>query len=277
MTHKKNTPRRANSHHFSGEKNFFTTFFITPSYYNLISFCKVFQWRYGEKVKTDYNISMKLRTKSERDEILQSIFELYPTKLIELDFETPFQLITAVILSAQMTDKWVNKATKRLFEFVKTPADLLRLEPEEVEIMLRGVNYYRVKTRHLFQTAEKLVAEHQWHIPRTMEWIRTLPWVGVKTAKVVLSHLYDMPFIGVDTHIHRVMNRLGIVKTRTPDETDKKLEKLLSEDQKRSMHHAIVLFGRYICMAKKCKCSETPLAKWCGCEGCRKWIAKRTE
>lgn len=100
------------------------------------------------------------RTKLERDIILQSIFEVYPTKLIELDFETPFQLLTAVMLSAQMTDKGVNKATKRLFEVVKTPADLLKLEPEKVEMMLRGVNYYRVKTKHLFMTAKKLVDEH---------------------------------------------------------------------------------------------------------------------
>ncbi|MBP7823329.1 endonuclease III [Candidatus Gracilibacteria bacterium] len=212
---------------------------------------------------------MKLRLKAERDEILTEIFKLYPTKTIELDFETPFQLLTAVMLSAQMTDKGVNKATKKFFEIVKTPADLLKLEPEKVEVMLRGVNYYRVKTKHLFQTAEKLVHENGGKIPHTLETIRTLPGVGVKTAKVVLSHLYDMPFIGVDTHIHRVMNRMGIVKTKTPEETDKKLEKLLSEDQKRTMHHAIVLFGRYICTAKKCKCSETPLVKWCGCDECR--------
>ncbi len=217
-----------------------------------------------------YNNRMKLRSKAERDEILNEIFKLYPTKTIELDFETPFQLLAAVMLSAQMTDKGVNKATKKLFEIVKTPADLLKLEQEKVEVMLRGVNYYRVKTKHLFMTAEKLVHEHGGKIPHTLETIRTLPGVGVKTAKVVLSHLYDMPFIGVDTHIHRVMNRMGIVKTKTPEETDKKLEKLLSEDQKRTMHHAIVLFGRYICTAKKCKCSETPLAKWCGCGECRK-------
>jgi endonuclease-3 len=213
---------------------------------------------------------MKLRSKSERDEILNEIFKLYPTKTIELDFETPFQLLAAVMLSAQMTDKGVNKATKKLFEIVKTPADLLKLQQEKVEVMLRGVNYYRVKTKHLFMTAEKLVHEHRGKIPHTLETIRTLPGVGVKTAKVVLSHLYDMPFIGVDTHIHRVMNRMGIVKTKTPEETDRKLEKLLSEDQKRTMHHAIVLFGRYICTAKKCKCPETPLAKWCGCEECGK-------
>lgn len=108
--------------------------------------------------------------------------------------------------------------------------------------MLRSLNYYRVKTKHLFETAEKLTKVHHGHIPQTLEAIRTFPGVGIKTAKVVLSHLYDMPFIGVDTHIHRVMNRMGIVKTKTPNETDEKLEKLLSDEQKRTLHHAIVLF-----------------------------------
>lgn len=212
----------------------------------------------------------RLRTRLERDIILQSIFEVYPTKLIELDFETSFQLLTAVMLSAQMTDKGVNKATKRLFEIVKTPADLLKLEPEKVEMMLRGVNYYRVKTKHLFMTAEKLVHEHGGKIPHTLETIRTLPGVGVKTAKVVLSHLYDLPFIGVDTHIHRVMNRMGIVKTKNPEESDKKLEKLLTDEQKRTLHHSIVLFGRYVCTARKCHCPETKLKEWCQCEECNK-------
>ena len=141
--------------------------------------------------------------------------------------------------------------------------------------MLRSLNYYRVKTRHIFETAEKLVREYHGKIPTTMVAIRTLPGVGIKTAKVVLSHLYDMPLIGVDTHIHRVMNRMGIVKTKTPEETDKKLDKLLTDDQKRMMHHAIVLFGRYICTARKCKCQETSLKKWCQCEECTKTITNR--
>jgi len=118
----------------------------------------------------------------------------------------------------------------------------LKLKKEKVETMLRSLNYYRVKTKHLFETAEKLTKVHHGHIPQTLEAIRTFPGVGIKTAKVVLSHLYDMPFIGVDTHIHRVMNRMGIVKTKTPNETDEKLEKLLSDEQKRTLHHAIVLF-----------------------------------
>ncbi|MFA6080175.1 MAG: endonuclease III [Candidatus Gracilibacteria bacterium] len=212
----------------------------------------------------------RLRTKSERDILLQLIYELYPDKRIELDFETPFQLLVAVMLSAQMTDKGVNRATKELFKLVKNPQDLLILKKEQVEMLLRSLNYYRVKTRHIFETAEKLVSEYHGVIPHTLKDLLTLPGVGIKTAKVILSHLYDAPHIGVDTHIHRVMNRMGIVKTKTPEETDKKIEKLLTDTQKRTMHHAIVLFGRYVCTARKCRCSETSLKKWCQCEECRK-------
>jgi len=210
----------------------------------------------------------RLRTRPERDTILQLIYELYPEKRIELDFETPFQLLVAVMLSAQMTDKGVNKATKELFKLVKNPENLIMLERGKVELILRSLNYYRVKTKHIFETAEKLIKVYHGKIPTTMEDIRTLPGVGIKTAKIVLAHLYDQPYIGVDTHIHRVMNRLGIVKTKTPEETDKKLEKVLTNEQKRTMHHAIVLFGRYICTARKCRCNETTLKEWCQCEEC---------
>lgn len=117
----------------------------------------------------------RLRTKSERDIILQLIYELYPEKHIELDFETPFQLLVAVMLSAQMTDKGVNKATKELFKIVKNPKDILKLEQEKVETMFRSLNYYRVKTRHIFETAKRLVQEYHGKIPSTMEDILTLP------------------------------------------------------------------------------------------------------
>lgn len=216
------------------------------------------------------NKTSRLRTKTERDQILQAIYALYPEKTIELDFSTPFQLLVAVMLSAQMTDKGVNKSTKFLFKKVEFPSDLLQLEVEEVEKMLRSINYYRVKTRHIFETARQLIEDYQEKIPDSLNEIQRLPGVGIKTAKVVLSHLYDAPFIGVDTHIHRVMNRMGIVKTKTPAETDKKLEKLLSDVQKRTMHHAIVLFGRYVCTARKCSCHNTPLGKWCQCNECTK-------
>lgn len=231
-----------------------------------------------------YTILMKLRTKSERDSILREILGLYPMKKIELHFETPFQLLVAVMLSAQMTDIGVNKATKELFNIVKNPTDLLKLSPKKLEWMLRGINYYHTKTKHIFATAKLLVGESEscppdkggikgglgnYEIPDTLDKLIKFPGVGIKTAKVVLSHLYDTPVIGVDTHIHRVMNRMGIVHTKTPQETDEQLEKLLTDEQKRTMHHAIVLFGRYVCTARKCKCSWTKLEKWCRCEECK--------
>lgn len=157
-----------------------------------------------------------------------------------------------------------------LFTKVKKPSDLLKIDQEKVVSMLRSLNYYRVKTRHIFETAKKLLLNYNEIIPDSLVEIQKLPGVGVKTAKVVLSHLYDAPHIGVDTHIHRVMNRMGIVNTKTPEETDKKLEKLLTNEQKRTMHHAIVLFGRYVCTARKCQCKETPLKQWCRCKECLK-------
>lgn len=121
------------------------------------------------------NKKLTIRNTAARDTILQSIFALYPTKTIELDFETPFQLLVAVMLSAQMTDKGVNKATKKLFGMVKAPGDLLQIEQEKVETMLRGINYYRVKTKYIFETARKLLSDYDGKIPQTLTEIQTLP------------------------------------------------------------------------------------------------------
>jgi len=139
-----------------------------------------------------YNNSMN---KVQIDHILELIYEQYPKKFIELDFETPFQLLIAVMLSAQMTDKGVNKATPKLFSVVKQPSDMKKFTLEEVTEMIRSVNYYRNKAKHLYATAELLVREYDEVIPDTLEEIQKLPGVGVKTAKVVLSHLYDAPYI----------------------------------------------------------------------------------
>jgi len=121
------------------------------------------------------NKTSRLRTKAERDQILQAIYELYPEKTIELDFSTPFQLLIAVMLSAQMTDKGVNKATKSLFKKVEVPSDLLRLKQDEVETMLRSINYYKVKTRYLFETAKKLIDDYRGKIPDSLAEIQKLP------------------------------------------------------------------------------------------------------
>lgn len=219
-------------------------------------------------VLLDFKLKSRMN-KKQRDLILELILQQYPDKKIELDFETPFQLLMAVMLSAQMTDVWVNKATPKLFEQVKEPKDILELDISEIAEMIRSINYFNTKAKHVYQTWKILHEEYEWKIPDNLKDLTSLPGVGIKTAKVVLSHLYNMPMIWVDTHIHRVMNRMQIVNTKTPEQTDAMLEKLLSDEQKRTLHHAIVLFGRYICKASWCTCSETPLAPYCMCETCK--------
>lgn len=196
-------------------------------------------------------------------EILSVIAKEYPDIRTELDYDTPFQFLVAVMLSAQTTDRQVNKVTPPYFKLVRSPEDALRISPEETEKLLSGVNYYKTKARHVRLAAEVLVREFHSAIPKTLPEIRTLPGVGIKTAKVVLSVLYDLPYVGVDTHVHRVLNRLKVVKTKTPEETDRAVEKKFTTAQKIGSHHPLVLFGRYRCLARKPRCSDCPLNDVC--------------
>ena len=208
--------------------------------------------------------SMLPRTSKARiQEVLTAILALYPDKQIELIYETPFQLLIAVMLSAQTTDKQVNKVTPEFFALVREPENLIGWDIKKIESYLSRVNFYHNKCANILKTAAILRWEFDSVIPKTIEKIITLPWVGIKTAKVVLSHLYDLPYIGVDTHIHRVFNRLKLCKTKTPEETDKWIEKHLWESQKSQTHHAIVLFGRYMCTARNPRCYECSLASSC--------------
>lgn len=183
--------------------------------------------------------------------------------MIELDYETPFQLLIAVILSAQTTDKQVNRITPPLFRLVKEPKDLLEIEMDEALDMLKYINYFRNKTKFIYGCASKLVDEFEQVIPNDLVTLMTFPGVGVKTAKVVLSVLYDAPYVGVDTHIHRVCNRIGLVRTKTPEETDKAIVRRLTLEQRVGMHHPFVLFGRYHCTARSPKCETCKLQNLC--------------
>lgn len=179
---------------------------------------------------------------AELDRILAVIAREYPDIRTELDYETPFQFLVAVMLSAQTTDKQVNKVTPPYFQLVRSPEDALRIGPEETEKLLSGVNYFKTKAKHVRMTAEILTSVFHGEIPRTIKEIQTLPGVGIKTAKVVLSVLYDLPYVGVDTHVHRVLNRLKVVKTKTPEDTDRAVEKKFTTAQKKGSHHPLVLF-----------------------------------
>jgi endonuclease III len=206
---------------------------------------------------------LKLKTSPEATEIIGMIESLYSGTIIELDYETPFQLLIAVILSAQTTDKQVNRITPPLFAMVREPADMANLTLDQVMEHIKYVNYYRNKARFIWTTGEILVREYDGVIPNSLTEIQKLPGVGVKTAKVVLSVLYDAPLVGVDTHIHRVCNRIGLVRTKSPNETDRAIERRLTLEQRVGMHHPFVLFGRYHCIARKPKCGTCPIAGMC--------------
>jgi endonuclease III len=197
------------------------------------------------------------------DDVIHTIYSLYGGKKIELDYETPFQLLSAVILSAQTTDKQVNRITPPFFAKVRESKDIIDMPLEEIEWYLKYVNFYRNKSRYIKETGTILARDYGGVLPNDLKLIQTFPGIGIKTAKVVLSVLYDMPYVWVDTHIHRVMNRLGIVSTKTPAETDKAIEQIFATKEKQILHHATVLFGRYHCTARNPKCQTCLLSKKC--------------
>ncbi len=209
-----------------------------------------------------YNFPMRKKSFSFIRDVVSRIRSLYGEKGIELVYETPFQLLIAVILSAQTTDKQVNKITPPLFEKVREPKDIESLSLKEIEHFTQRVNYFRNKSKYLKQAGEKLVKEYHWIIPQDITLLQTLPWVGVKTAKVISSVLYNTEDVGVDTHIHRVLNRIGIIQTKNPLESDRIISSF-PRDIRKHMHHPTVLFGRYICRARNPKCSECPLQTSC--------------
>jgi len=220
-------------------------------------------------------------TKKDYDEIFTKLLQLFPNPDTELNFKTPFQLLIAVMLSAQTTDRQVNVVTDKLFLKVKEPNNVLNMTEEKLAKHISSVNYYKMKAKHIRQTAQKLVDlskdkktrltknekecfdKYGYYLPESIEWLTKLPWVGEKTAKVVLYVRYKHDLIAVDTHVHRVANRLWIVKTNEPLETSKEIEKVVPKKRKRIAHHSLILFGRYYCTAKKPKCENCVLKKRC--------------
>ncbi len=195
--------------------------------------------------------------------ILEPIIQEYGGQKIELNYETPFQLLVAVILSAQTTDKQVNRITPPFFQMVREARDVIDLSIDTIMEHLKYVNFFRNKSRFIKETGTILANQYNGTIPDDLVLMQTFPGVGIKTAKVVLAVLYGRPYVGVDTHIHRVMNRLGIMKTTTPTATDREIDILFSDAVKKNLHHPLVLFGRYQCTARKPKCETCPLQNKC--------------
>ena len=190
-----------------------------------------------------------------------------PEAASELQYENPFQLLVAVILSAQCTDKRVNQVTPALFARFPNPESLAAASFDDVYPYVRSVSYPNAKTRHLIGMAGKLLSDFGGKVPSGLDELMSLPGVGRKTANVIASIVYDQPVIAVDTHVFRVARRLGLSKGTTPLAVEQDLEALIPEDRRAIAHHWLILHGRYTCTARNPRCGECPLKAWCHFKG----------
>jgi endonuclease-3 len=186
-----------------------------------------------------------------------------PQPNTELEYTSVFELLAAVLLSAQATDVGVNKATRRLFPVANTPQKIIALGLEGLEGYIKTIGLFRSKARHLMETCHILVNQHQGIVPRSRELLEALPGVGRKTANVVLNVAYGKPTMAVDTHIFRVGNRTGLAKGKTPYEVEMQLLKRIPEKYFVDAHHWLILHGRYVCQARTPRCWECGVSQFC--------------
>jgi endonuclease-3 len=189
-----------------------------------------------------------------------------PLPSTELEFTTPFELLVAVLLSAQATDAGVNKATRKLFPRANTPQAILALGQEGLEDYIKTIGLYRSKAKHLIETCRILVERHGGRVPRTREELESLPGVGRKTANVVLNVCFGEETMAVDTHIFRVANRTGLAPGKTPLEVENALLRRVPKEYLVDAHHWLILHGRYVCVARTPKCWECAVIQYCDYE-----------
>jgi endonuclease-3 len=186
-----------------------------------------------------------------------------PHPVTELEYSSPFELLAAVLLSAQATDVGVNKATRQLFAVANTPQKILALGLTGLERSIKTIGLFRSKARHLFATCQILLAQHGGEVPRSREALEALPGVGRKTANVVLNSAFGEPTMAVDTHLFRLGNRTGLAPGKTPLEVELKLLKRVPEKYRMDAHHWLILHGRYVCQARKPQCWQCSVAAYC--------------
>ena len=189
--------------------------------------------------------------------------EAMPNPSTELVYNNPFEILVAVILSAQCTDKRVNMVTPALFAAFPTPQAMAAATEEDILHYIKSVSYPNSKARHLQQMAMMLVDEFHGIVPDTMEQLTRLPGVGRKTANVILGVVFNKAAIPVDTHVFRVANRMGLASGKTPLEVEKALTRNIAPQDRFNAHHWILLHGRYVCKAIKPQCLDCPVSKWC--------------
>jgi endonuclease III len=186
-----------------------------------------------------------------------------PMPVTELEYTSVFELLTAVLLSAQATDVGVNKATRRLFPVANTPAKILNLGLEGLENYIKTIGLFRSKAKHLMQTCQILVEQHNSVVPRNRAALEALPGVGRKTANVVLNSAFGEATMAVDTHIFRLGNRTGLAPGKTPLEVELKLLKRIPPEYLVDAHHWLILHGRYVCTARSPQCGACQVAEYC--------------
>jgi endonuclease-3 len=186
-----------------------------------------------------------------------------PAPTTELSYKNPFELLVAVILSAQATDISVNKATDKLYPVACTPEDIFSLGVDGLKPYIRTIGLFNNKAENIIKTCRLLIDEHGSEVPRSRAELEALPGVGRKTANVILNTAFGEATIAVDTHIFRVSNRTGLAKGKTPLEVEKRLLKTTADEFKLDAHHWLILHGRYVCKARTPLCSECPIIEWC--------------
>jgi endonuclease-3 len=200
---------------------------------------------------------------AKRREIFLRLQQQNPHPTTELEFHTPFELLIAVLLSAQATDISVNAATRQLYPVANTPQKILALGEEKLREYVQRIGLYKTKAKHIIQTCKLLLDKHGGEVPTTRDALEALPGVGRKTANVVLNTAFGQPTIAVDTHIFRVSNRTGIAPGKDVLEVEHKLIKFIPDEFKLDAHHWLILHGRYICQARKPKCGQCLIENLC--------------
>lgn len=201
---------------------------------------------------------------ADRVEFFERLKAVTPKPQTELQYRTPFELLVAVILSAQATDVSVNKATRRLFPRASTPAAMLKLGSDGLKDYIRTIGLYNAKAENIIRTCRILLEEHAGEVPRDRKSLESLPGVGRKTANVVLNTAFGEATIAVDTHIFRVANRTGLAPGKNPLQVEQKLLRVVPDAYRKDAHHWLILHGRYTCKARKPACPECIVRDLCG-------------
>jgi endonuclease-3 len=201
--------------------------------------------------------------KTQQLEVIDKINSLYENAECELKFSSNYELLVAVILSAQCTDKRVNIVTAELFKEYNTPEKMIRLSQAELEQKIHACGFFRNKAKHILECSKELIEKYNGEVPSNKKLLKSLAGVGEKTANVVLATAFKIPAIAVDTHVFRVSNRLGLAKAFTVEKTQKQLERKIPKNLWSSSHYALVLHGRYVCKSQRPNCKECLLKNLC--------------